>query len=413
MKKILFAGIVLLFLISCNSQKSRILQSDVIDIENGLQNLTRLKTSDLGKTIRYIPLETTDEGLVGRDPVIKVLRNHIVVEAQRSCLLFDKEDGRFIAEIGHFGQDPAAFTSIFSWADDKEEFLYFLKAPNKLVKYDMKGNFCDNVEFSTQGLASYYMLTDTEIIGYFASEMSKIKPYNIGFYDKGGILNDSIQLLSREQILPANIANISVLRGKSSINAWGIWAKSGGIIVNFKDDTRQIIAPNVARLWKNNGQIRFKEEFIDTIYTISDHKLIPSIVFHTGKYHWPIHEITSKRNSNERVFIADVSENNAFVFFQCIKGMHSEEPVLYNGLHNKNTGKTKLGKYNDLMEDDLSNFMPFTPLGMSTVGEFVSLVEVWEIMEWLEKHPEALNNEKLSFLKGLDEEINPIVILIE
>ena len=336
-KKIFFTGVVLSLMISCSNQKNRILQFDVIDIESGLQNLTRLKTSDLGKTIRYIPLETTDEGLVGRDPVIKVLRNYIVVEAQRSCLLFDKKDGRFVAEIGHFGQDPTAFTNIFSWADDKEEFLYFLKTPNQLVKYDMKGNFCDYVKFSTQGLASYYVLTNTEIIGYFASGLGETKPYNIGFFDKSGILNDSIQLLSREQILPANVANIGLLKGKTSISVWGMWAQAGGMIVNFKDDTRLIIAPNAARLWKNNGQIRFKEEFIDTVYTISDHKLIPSIVFHTGKYHWPIHEITSKRNSNERVFIADVSENNTFVFFQCTKGMHSEEPVLYNGLHNKNT----------------------------------------------------------------------------
>ena len=95
------------------------------------------------------------------------------------------------------------------------------------------------------------MLTDTEIIGYFASGMGEITPNSIGFFKKSGILNDSIQLLSREQILPANIESISVLRGKTSINALGIWAQTGGIIVDFKDDTRQIIAPNAAKLWKN------------------------------------------------------------------------------------------------------------------------------------------------------------------
>ena len=49
--------------------------------EHGLQNLTRLKVSDFGQTIRYIPLDTPDEGLVGRNPVIKVLKNHIVIES--------------------------------------------------------------------------------------------------------------------------------------------------------------------------------------------------------------------------------------------------------------------------------------------------------------------------------------------
>ena len=93
--------------------------------------------------------------------------------------------------------------------------------------------------------------------------------------------------------------------------------------------------------------------------------------------------------------------------------MHSEYPVLYNGLYHKKTGKTKLSKYSDDIEDDLTRFIPFNPLGISTSGEFVSLVEVWKVMEWLEKHPEAANNEKLSFLKGLGEDDNPVVILIE
>ena len=74
--------------------------------------------------------------------------------------------------------------------------------------------------------------------------------------------------------------------------------------------------------------------------------------------------------------------------------------------------KTKIGNFSDAIEDDLTRFMPFIPLGMSTSGEFISFVEAYKIMEWLEKHPEAKNNEDLAFLKQLDEEENPVVILI-
>ena len=217
----------LLLFVSCKNQEKRIIHSNVIDIEHGLQNLTRLKTSDFGKTIRYIPLETTDDGLVGRNPV-------------------------------------------------------------------------------------------------------------------------------------------------------------------------------------------FKEEFVDTLYTVTDRKLVPSIVFNTGKYHWQIEDRWSTKNASERIFIADVSENDNFVFFQCFKGMNSNITfVFYNGLYHKNTGKTMLGNNSDAIEDDLTHFMPFIPYGMSTAGEFVSFAEAYKIMEWLEKHPAAKNNEKLPFLKELDAEMNPIVILIE
>jgi len=416
-KKILFAGIVLTFLLSCSNQEKRKIYSEEIDIESGLHNLVRLKTSDFGTTIRYIPLETTDDGLVGREPVIKVLRNHIVIEAQKSCLLFDKKDGRFLSKIGHFGQDPAAYTEIFSWSDAHEEFLYFLKQPDQLVKYDMKGNFRGKVEFSPPQLASYYLVTDSEIIGYFSGIFNS-SPYSLGFFDNNGILNDTVPKLASAgiQTIQEDIASISIIKGSSFfINKYGTWSKSGGLMITYKNDNDKTFfyALNAARIWKSDEHIRFKEEFIDTIYTISDRKLIPSIVFHTGKYHWPIQELTSSQNTNERIFIADVSENNTFVFFQCIKGMYTAESVLYNGLYNKKTGETKLSKYSEPITDDLTQFMPFTPLGMSTAGEFVSLVEAWEVVEWIEKKPEAQNNEKLSFLKKLDVEMNPIVILIE
>jgi hypothetical protein len=57
--------------------------------------------------------------------------------------------------------------------------------------------------------------------------------------------------------------------------------------------------------------------------------------------------------------------------------------------------------------------MPFIPYGMSSSVEFVAFFEAGDIMEWLEKHSEAKNNEKLSFLKNLDEEMNPVIVLIE
>ena len=104
----------LLFLFACTNQEKSIIHLDVIDIEHSFQNLARLKISDFGKTIRYIPLETTDDGLVGKNPVFKVLRNYIVVESQRRCLLFDKNNGSFITQIGRIGQGPDEYSNVFS-----------------------------------------------------------------------------------------------------------------------------------------------------------------------------------------------------------------------------------------------------------------------------------------------------------
>ena len=407
-QKLLITVIILPLLLSC---KHQVVQSEGIDVEHGIQNPTRLKISDFGKTIRYIPLETTDDGLVGNRPVVKVLKNYIVTESQGSCLLFDKKDGSFIAKIGRIGQGPNEYSDIFSWTDEKEEYLYFNRRSNQLVKYDMKGVYHGKIEFPTLpgSLASYYLITDSEIIGYF----NGMGHYTLGFFDKVGILKDTIPSLFPNLEFDANkVASISVLRGGIS-TTYGNWSKTGAIIIEYKDDTKQILAPNATKIWKHNGHIHFKEDFMDTVYRLSGSQLVPSIIFNTGKYHWPVAERTSKKRTNERIFISDVSENDNFVFFQCIRGLYSDDPILYNGLYQKKTGETKFGKFSDPIEDDLTQFMPFTPLGMSTSGEFVSIIQVENIIEWLEKHPEAKNNAQLPFLKNLDEEMNPIVVLIE
>ena len=404
---ILFACIILT-LSSCINQEKDVSKIKTIDIESSMQNLMKLKVSDFGKTIRYIPLETTDDCLIGNNPIVKVLKNHIVVEVNQRCLLFNKKDGSFISEIGHTGQDPEAYTSSSSSTDDKEEYLYFNKLPDKMIKYDMNGVFAGKIDMPARlGLAAHYSITGSGIIGYYNGLNSG--NYTLAFFDNEGVLKDTIMpLLTKPEEL--DILNISVTKGGSTFGNWG---KTGAIIIEYKNDNKQFIALEAATLWNNNENIRFKESFIDTIYTIIDGKLIPDITFHTGKWHWPENERMSQRNNSERIFISDVSENNTFVFFQCINGLYTDEPFLYNGLYNKKTGETKLSKYSDDIQDDLSEFMPFNPLSMSASGEFVSHIEAIDIMEWVEEHPEAKNNTKLSFLKNFNDDMNPVIVLVE
>ena len=56
-------GGLLLLLGSCTPQ-NKANDPNAIDIAVSLEHLTELKTSQLGKQIRYIPLETTDSSLI-------------------------------------------------------------------------------------------------------------------------------------------------------------------------------------------------------------------------------------------------------------------------------------------------------------------------------------------------------------
>ena len=50
------------------------------------EHLTELKVSQLGKNIRYVPLETTDSSLIGNSYNIKLLKDKILVATEGSCL---------------------------------------------------------------------------------------------------------------------------------------------------------------------------------------------------------------------------------------------------------------------------------------------------------------------------------------
>ena len=410
MKTLLLFASVMILLASCAERKNDNISSNVIDIESSMQNVAKLKVSDFGNSIRYIPLETTDDCLIDDRAIVKVLKDYIVIESNQICYLFDKKDGKFISIIGHRGQDPEAYSSNTSFTDEKEEYLYFLKQPDNLIKYDMTGKFSGKITFPVPpGLASYYLLTDNEIITYHSGINSSYN-FTLAFHDTTGALKDTTDLLlpAQEETI-SDIMDVSVIRGS---DIFGCWAETGAVIINYRNDNKLIIAPNAATLWNHAGNVRFKENFIDTVYNISDGILTPYITFNTGSLNWPANERTSKNNNNKRVFISYVSENNSFVFFQCITGLYTDEHILYNGLFNKKTGETKLGKNSDGIQDDMSGFMTFKPNAMSTAGELVSMVDAVTVMEWVEKNPEAKNNAKLSFLKDFNDEMNPVVIIV-
>ena len=133
-RQIVSCGIfAMLLLASCNGAQQTS-EVDLIDIAGGMEKLTELKVSDLGKTIRYIPLETTDSCLIGDFPNIKLLDDKIMVYNGKQCLLFDKETGKFICSVGHRGDDPEAYSSTCGYLNPKNQLLYFNRDPNQLTR---------------------------------------------------------------------------------------------------------------------------------------------------------------------------------------------------------------------------------------------------------------------------------------
>ena len=144
MKKQIMLGGLLLLLGSCAPQ-NKANAPNAIDIAASLEHLTELKISQLGKQIRYIPLETTDSCLIGNSYSIKLSKGRIFVSTNGQCLSFDKQTGKYLGSIGHKGEDPKGYSNASCFIHPHTNNLYFYRQPDKLVKYDTKGNYLGQV----------------------------------------------------------------------------------------------------------------------------------------------------------------------------------------------------------------------------------------------------------------------------
>lgn len=415
----LCCGIFAVFTLASCGGKSQPAEVQIIDVVGGVDRPTELKVSDLGKTIRYIPLETTDSCLVGNNPEVKVLNDKLLVYTSRQCLLFDRETGKFLCTIGHMGNDPEAYSVSIPYLNPQNQMLYFGRKPNQLVKYDLRGKYIGTITIPSstspgeKGLTmnmpdmNGYLFSDSIITAHCVGGLGQKCYSSLLSFSESGTLIDTVPALLPELGTGRveDIASISVRKG---------FGLMGGIIyVQYNDGSQSFCAPGDAGIWQNGGELRLKELFTDTIYTVKGNGLEKYRVFDTGKYHWPASERTQQENNADRLLVSYAMENERILYFQLIRGIYTDKHTLYNGVYNKQSKTTTIALADNAFVDDLTHFMPFVPTFINNKGEYAALVQAFDASTWLEEHPESATAPELSVLKGLSEESNPIVVLVE
>ena len=106
-----------------------------------------------------------------------------------------------------------------------------------------------------------------------------------------------------------------------------------------------------------------------------------------------------------------IFETDHTVFFQCIRGLYTDDPETFNGIYDRKANTTRMYAEKEGIKDDLTGFMAFRPKACSAQGEYGMIIDAGEVMTWLEENPEAAENEKLSALKELTDDSNPVVII--
>jgi hypothetical protein len=144
MKKIIILLVLIVVIVSCSTKK-KTLSDECITSLKPEPNEPQLLSSMI-KSVRFIPLETTEQSLIGRLLMkIKKINNKYYVSFDFKELLEFDENGKFIKKIGRIGGGPGEYVELDDF-DVFENGNIIIEGVQKLIFYDKDGKYQHTVE---------------------------------------------------------------------------------------------------------------------------------------------------------------------------------------------------------------------------------------------------------------------------
>ena len=417
-KHIWLVGIMAGLWMSCSPISQKEVSEGQIDVLPAFENLSELKVSHLGKSIRYVPLETTDSSLIGAGYEVHLLENAILVtygsRGSAHCFLFDRETGKFLREIGHKGEDPRGYSEAKAYVHPIRGHIYFPRTPDKLIKYSPNGEFLGEV-LMPNGLSSglYPLLTKDGMLVYEGVAFNANHQSQLYYLDEERGKIADIALPITRQSKEAKVEGIQAISvWKGGLGAYGLLGYTGVIEIGLKDGRQELNVFNYPAVWTMGKEYRFHEVFGDTIYHVKDKQLEPYRIFNLGERRLSEEGHGKKEGYEDKLTIIYVMETPDLIYFQCAKNLYGDF-ICYNGLYRKSDGKVMMNEVKEAFVDDLTQFLPFAPVAHTEKGEFIGMLTIEQIQEWQEKHSDMKLEGPLSALEGLADDANPVVVIVE
>lgn len=414
-KSIWMGGLLAGLLTACSPSTKTEKMRGQIDVLPAFENLTELKVSHLGKTIRYVPLETTDSSLVVGVQVGLLDDKILISSANRTethCFLFDRQSGKFIREVAQKGQGPEDYTTSFPTVHPLTKNLYFHRFPGKLLEYNQEGKYLG--ELSMDKLQSRNitpLLTESGLYVYEGNSLTKPEINGCLYYQDGMTEKMDTIAVFRQIRNQANQKRTG-FKAYAGTDKYGLFGYNGSFMWEYIDGTKIFYPSKFEVLWSSDEDICFREVFSDTIFRIKDKTLQPRYIFNLGEHHFPVEEHGNPETTKDYLVVTYVMETTDLIYFQCVKDLYGEFHY-YNGLYRKSDGELLMGYGKNDFTDDLTGFIPFRPITHTEKGEFVGILKVEDIQEWLEEHPETKLEGALAPLKDLAFDDNPVVVIVE
>ena len=418
MKKIVFVILVVIGW-ACSSKKVEE-KGMTINLGQAFEQLEEISVEDIGSHIDYVPLETTDESLIGDRAYIRILKDKLLVGSREQPVkMFDRKTGKFIRCVGKIGQGADEYLlqdgfPVF-WTDDVSGTIYVQTEGQRILRFDADGNPLEHINLPEgmsrlQGLSVIGSGDDLYFYQKTLSEKNedKIFSYNIPTGKlQMGIVNheDTISFeFTRTPIILGGYGNIPV-----STRCLILYLKNDKVVFDYTKEPC---------LWAFGDQVYLKETFNDTLYCVSDQSLEPRYVFDLGDRHWPYEERYHPEGNEDKIGFNYVLEGKKVLFFVFqtnyyeinYKGLGKDET--YWGIYDEGSIRVKVMTKGKI--SDPANGLFVKSFQTATAkGELAGLLDIAEVKEWIEENPSKEDNQIRQLLSDLSDESNPVAVIVE
>ena len=358
-------GVYLLFLLSGCGQGVQ--QSDYIHI-----NLSKrlpanpVNASTLIEACRYIPLETTDESVIGSvNRIIPVQDGFFIFDASKRVSFFDAE-GRFVRRIASKGQGPGEYIDLFGFdLSEEERLLYLFDTSRQILVYTFDNTFVRSIRLDVLYIS--FMKTSWGYIAYKSPIMQS--RFNAEKYEK-----EMPVLVSLDE--DGKVLNVL---------QYG----------NF-NSTQNLPMIIHAMFKKHNGQYYYYPEFQDTIYSVQVDKIVPEYILSKGRYRITMDDIETLDNwrvsLSQGLMLTNFVIDNHRLILWC-RRRNNMETYLYDFSSGKLSGISEI-------VNDMDHSCNFSPL-MIYQHQWIEVRDASGILKESKELPAALKN--------LDSEDNPVI----
>ena len=371
MKQILFFAILLLFVSSCRNTNLKVEKNTkgqlVLNFKN--QTLSSFFSDRILGITEMIPLETTDNCLIGQDPDFKFDGHHFfILDYQQQFILRFEKSGKFINQIGRSGEGPGEYRYLEDYDIDSDANVVEILGSGQILRYNYDGTFISSIKIG--GFPNSFIKTGNTY--WINLGMCKLA-------GDGRLLKVSEDGTVVEKFLP------------------------------FKKDWATIVEQCFTR---SGDMISFKEYLSRSVYRITDDGPVETTIIDFGKYAIPknlygrnMPSALDALRSKSYVTIEKYLENNKFIYI-FFKIKYGNDSDLYHWLVNKNTENSVLQKLS--VDDPLWAMMENAKV-LTDDDELIFMANA----QHLKESTDPFFNSTDSILDSLSEESNPVIISVK